>query len=118
MLYNHKYQFDSIDLVYNKILQYEKAQWGPHDDQLACLDWLTNDELYRESELLFERQRKLNPRCLLDHPISECMIPTLFIAVSTILSLYRDTNELLDKYRYILKYYLLMNQCGFIVTKS
>lgn len=101
--------------VYTHLLGHENRGWDELDDFVEYLDYLTNDELHRESDVLYSQHRGVAVKCQQKHKKEECFIPLLVDAVGAIIELYKETNHLPIKNKYILQYYLAMNQANMIV---
>jgi hypothetical protein len=101
--------------VYRQFMASEESRgWEPIDDYLDFLEYLDNDQLHREADVILEQHKGLNVKCEKDHPQVECLVPKLLEAAAAILDLYRETGELHKKNKYILQYYLACNQAGMI----
>lgn len=104
-----------VTKVYTHLLSHEKRGWDELDDYVDYLDHLTEDELYRESEVLYSQHQGVAVKCQQQHKREECFIPLLIEAVGAILDLYRECGNLHIKNKYILQYYLAMNQADMII---
>lgn len=109
-------QKDAVTIVYNRFMDQEGRGWDQLDDTLDLLEYLDDDQLYREASVLYSYQEHKNPRCPQDHHKSKCFIPVVIEAVSAILELYQDSPTMHPKNRYILQYYLAISQSEGIVT--
>lgn len=109
-------QRKTVTKVYNHLLDNEKRGWDGLDDYIDCLDYLEDDQLYREADVLHQQHSKGIVRCQQDHPRENCFIPLLVEASSAILELYKETNSMHPKNKYILQYYLAMQQVGMIIV--
>jgi hypothetical protein len=92
------------------------AQWTHIDDQMEALDWLSDDQVCVEAEVIYNKQKDGNPRCIMDHEPSKCMVPLIIEAVQVILKLNKETGFLHYKNRFILQYYLLLSHIGEIIS--
>lgn len=102
--------------VYRHFIERENTPWTPMDDLLDYLEYLDDDQLHREADVIYLMQINRNPRCERDHEKSACFIPVLIDAIVAILDLYKDTNQLHKNNRYILQYYVACSQMGGIIT--
>lgn len=101
--------------VYNHFLENERRGWDMLDDYIVYLDFLDNDQLHREADVAYCNHTMMEVKCSQDHPREKCFIPVLIEAVGAILELYKDNGNLHEKNKYILQYYLAMNQSGMIL---
>lgn len=102
--------------AYNHLLENEKRGWDGLDDYMDYLEYLDDDQCHREADVIYEQHVRREARCAQDHPVEKCFIPVLLEAVGAILELYKETNNLHIKNRYILEYYLAMQQAGMIIV--
>lgn len=110
-------QVRNVANVYRRLMLHEEGRgWTKLDDDMAHLSYLDDDELVREAEVAFCHHDGKNPRCPKDHDIRECFIPTLIDAVTAILDLYRETENLHVNNRYVIECYLAIDQQGSIVA--
>lgn len=108
-------QVKTVVQVYNHLLENEKRGWDGLDDYMDYLEYLDNDQLHREADIVYCNHSTGTVRCQQDHAREKCFIPIMVEAVGAILELYKETNNLHDKNRYILQYYLAMNQAQMIL---
>lgn len=113
-----KDQSKTVIQVYNHLLENEKRGWDGLDDYMDYLEYLDNDQLHREADVVYMQHRNGPVKCKQEHAIEQCLIPIMVEAVGAILELYKETNNLHDKNRYILQYYLAMNQADMIVMDA
>lgn len=106
----------NVERVYEHLLARENRGWDGLDDSLDLLEYLEDDQLYRESEVALLAHSSGNVRCSVDHKNEECFIPLIVQAAAAIVALYKDTNDLDIKNKYILQYYLAMNEAEMIVV--
>lgn len=104
--------------VYNHLLENEKRGWDGLDDYIDYLEYLDNDQLHREVDVLYFYHSRGPVRCQQNHAREKCFIPIMIDAVGAIINLYKETGNLHEKNRYILQYYLAMNQAEMIVVGS
>lgn len=102
--------------VYIHLLGHENRGWDELDDFVDYLEFLTEDELYRECDALYSTHSGIEVRCHQKHDKKDCLIPLLIEAVAAILELYREAPTLHAKNKYILHYYLAMYQANMIVV--
>lgn len=103
--------------VYRRFAESEDRPWDSLDDNLWPLEWLDNDQLHRECDVLLEKHRQGKPRCDVEHKKeNECFVPTIIDAVVAILDLYKKTGYMHKNNRYILEYYLALTQIGMIIS--
>ena len=107
-----------VTKVYNHLLESEKRGWDGLDDYIDYLEYLSDDQLHREADVIFEIHSRGRTKCQQDHPIENCFVPILVEAVSAILELYKETNSMHPKNKYILQYYLAMQQADMIVVEG
>ena len=109
-------QIKNITYVYAKFLESEAMGWSSIDDYLEMLEFLDDDQLYRECEVLYSEHKNRNMGCEYDHKSgSICLVKNILEAVESILNLYQETNDLHIKNRYILCNYLALSQSGKII---
>lgn len=112
-----KDQQEVVSQVYRRFYDADAndKNWTNIDEQMHMLDWLDDNQLIVEAAVLYQIQTAGEPRCNQKHPITECFIPLVIDAVTSILDLFAETGSLHEKNRFILQYYLAMSQVGFIV---
>lgn len=101
--------------VYNHLIENEKRGWDGLDDYMDYLEYLDNDQLHREVDIIHSQHKVGLVRCHQNHAREKCFIPIMVDAVGSILELYKETGNLHEKNKYILQYYLAMNQANMIV---
>lgn len=109
-------QIKNITYVYVTLMNSEGKGWDEYDDSLEIVEWLDNDQLMRESDLLYSYHKNKNIRCA----YKECNIETCFVknileAVESIIELFEETKDLHVKNRYILCNYIALCQGGHII---
>lgn len=107
-----------VTQAYNHLMEKEARGWDGLDDQLCYLEDLNDDELHVEACVVNQKHANGKVRCEQKHPIEHCFIPMLVDAASAIIELYAETNSLHPKNRYILQYYISMQQVGMIVSDT
>lgn len=107
-------QVKNITEVYSRFIKSEHREWGVLDDTLCYLEYIEDDQIYKESSILFWKHRD-GATCDISHPIEECFVPLILNAVEAILGLYEETRDMHPNNRYILEYYLALSQIGTIV---
>lgn len=113
-------QKKNITYLYGKFIESEArgnyAIWSEIDDYLAMLEYLDDDQIYRESEALYSIHRTKKMGCPRVHKDgSVCFAVNVLEAVEAITDLYKIENYLAPSNRYILCYYLALCQDGQIV---
>lgn len=110
-------QVKIVTRVYNKFFESEtSSSWTEIDHYLSLLEFIDDDQLFRESDVLYSAHNRGIPTCDLNHPREECFIPIIMDAVKAILDLYKETNYLHKNNRYILQYYLALSQAQMILV--
>ncbi len=104
-----------VVLVYTHLLDKEDRGWDGLDDCMDLLEYLDNDQLHREADVVHSVHSRGAVRCQQDHAKEKCFIPLLVESVGAILELYKETGSLHEKNRYILQYYLAMQQANMIL---
>ena len=107
-----------VTQAYNHLMEREGRGWDGLDDLMDYLDYLDDDQLHREADVVHEQHSRGKVKCHQDHPIENCFIPMLVDAAGAILELYKETNFLHVKNRYVLQYYLAMQQTNMIVFEG
>jgi len=106
-----------VTYVRSHLLKNEERGWDALDNYILYLEYLDNDQLHREADVVYSEHNKGRVRCEnKQHPREQCFIPDLHEAVGIILGLYKETGQLHDKNRYILQYYLAMTHAKMIVV--
>jgi hypothetical protein len=106
-------QSKNITYLYTKFLESEVKTWTSLDSFLELLEFLDDDQIYRECEVLYSFHRVKNMGCPYDHGVGvTCFVPRVLEAVESILELYKDTGNLHPKNRYVLVTYLGLCQDG------
>lgn len=96
--------------VYNHLISKEERPWGALDDFLEYLGFLSDDEVYREADVINEIYSRNHSK---ENPQGK-FIPYLIEASSAISELYMETNSLHTKNRYILQYLIAMHQADLL----
>jgi hypothetical protein len=103
-------QNKEISIVYDRFLESEDRGWDDIDTYMELLEYLENDQLHREADVLYTKHSLGKVRCMEDHAEEKCVVPHILSAVSSILDTFKDTGKLSKKKRYILQYYLALDQ--------
>ena len=103
-------QANTINRDYRHLLKHENRGWDGLDDYIGYLEYLDDDQLHREADVIFAFHSKVNVKCTQDHPKEQCFIPILVEAAGAILEYYKDVGKLSERHKYILQYYLSMEQ--------
>lgn len=112
-----KKQKDAVDLTYTLFIKSEtREDWSEFDDFMEALDWLSNEELFREASIILEMHIKGDPRCKSNHPREKCVVPKMIEGVDAILNSYEQMGLMDDQFRNILKYYLALTQEGSVLS--
>jgi hypothetical protein len=112
-----KEQYKVVMQVYLHLLENEKRGWDGLDDYMEYLDYLDNDQIHRESDVIYSHHSRGNVRCQQNHSKEKCFVPLIVEAVGAILELYKETGNMHEKNRYVLAYYLSMNQAQLILME-
>ena len=110
-----KDQVKTVVFVYNRLMENEKRGWDAIDDYMDWLEYLDDDQLHREVDVMYEIHGRQQVKCSKDHGKEECLIPMLLEAVGAIIDLYKETGDLHEKNKYILQYYLALTQSDMII---
>lgn len=108
----------NITFVYDKLLACETKGWAEVDEFMVYLEWLDNDQLYREADVLYSKHKDKKIGCPYesDHrPGYFCLVVFILEAVECILKLYKENTYLTESNRYILCNYLALQQAGQLV---
>ena len=106
-------QIKNITYVYSKLLESELKGWSTIDDYLELTEWLDNDQLYRECEVLYSvHKTKKMGYPYLHAEGTVCFVVGILEAVEAILGLYMETGSMHIRNRYILCNYLALCQDG------
>lgn len=108
-------QARNLAQVYRELMDIEHGDWDEVDEYISLLDELDTNQIHREADVVLEQHSRGNPRCPVDHPDSECFIPSIIEAVTAILDLYKEENYMHKNNEYILKYYLAITHAGTII---
>lgn len=96
-------------------MENEANGWDQIDDDMGKLDWLDDDQLHREADVMLEIHGRGEPHCAKEHDTSECFIPILIEACGLITELYKETGYLHKNNRYVLQNYLAIGNAGIII---
>lgn len=113
-----KEQTEIVKQAYSHLLDSEKRGWDGLDDYIDYLDYLNDDQLHREADVIYSYHITGMPRCSQNHAREKCFIPVLVEAAGAILELYKETGNLHEKNKYVLQYYLAMNQANMILVDA
>lgn len=111
-----------VKLVFSRFMESERVNeksertdWGEIDYALEYFEWMTDDELIRESKIIYDIHKKGKIfRCYDSHKYEECFAPFILEAVGSILDLLDNTEILHPKNRYILLYYMSLTETKMI----
>lgn len=102
--------------VYNFFMESEPKGWTAIDDYLEMLEYLDDIQLCKESEVLYSYHENKNMGCPYTHKSgATCFVKFILESVEAIVELYKETNNLHIKNRYILCYYLALSHDGQII---
>lgn len=105
-----------VSQVFRQFASSEELGWGELDDNLCLLEYLDDDQLHREADVLLTKHQRGNPECRVKHDKSACFVPKIIEAVSIILELYKETGNLHKNNKYVLQYYLALTQISHIIS--
>lgn len=111
-------QIKVVVQVYSHLMENEKRGWDGLDEYLSHLEYLDDDQIHREADVIHSYHKNNVMRCNQEHPKEECLIPIMIESVGAIIDLFKETGNLHEKNRYILEYYLAMNQAQMILVES
>jgi hypothetical protein len=104
-------QARNIAYLFRKFLESEAKGWCALDDYLELLEYLDDDQLYREAEVLYSIHKTKNMGCSYIHKEgTKCWVVDILDAVEAITELYKETGNLHIKNRYVLANYLALCQ--------
>lgn len=109
---------ESKNLTYllTTFLDSEAKGWTSLDDFLEFLDYLNDDEIYREADALYSVHKNKKMGCRhLHKDETKCFILPILEGVESILNLYSETGNMHPNNRYILANYLALVQDGQIL---
>ena len=104
--------------VYTHLLEKENRGWDGLDDYLSYLEYLDDDQIHREADVIYSQHQNCTVKCPQNHSTDKCLMPIMVESVGAIIELFKDTGNLHEKNRYILEYYLAMNQSGMILVDA
>jgi len=110
-------QKELVRQAYSHLIGREDRGWDSLDDYIDYLEYLDDDQLSREAGVIYLSHAGA-VGCGENHPREECFIPVLVEASAAILDLYAESGSMHEKNKYILQYYLAMNQAGMIVAQD
>ena len=109
-------QVKNITHIYTKLMEAELKGWTNLDNFLELLEFLDDDEIYREAEALYSVHKTKKMGCPYIHKEGTvCFVVGILEAVEAITDLYQETGNLHPKNRYLLCNYLALCQDGQIV---
>lgn len=110
-------QAKTVTYLYDRFMESEKKGWTNLDDYLEILEWLDDQEIYRECDALYSIHKNKKMGCPYEHTNDTiCFVVRILEAVEAITDLYRETENLHPRNRYILAHYLALCQDGQIVS--
>lgn len=114
-------QAKNVALVYRRFIASEKfgicggeGMWDGLDDYMDQLEYLDDNQLHREADVVLMGHKQGKPDCGQNHTQSECFISQIVDAVDAILEQYKETGNLHKNNKYILQYYLAISQAGMV----
>lgn len=111
-------QVKIVSRTYNHLIESEKRGWDVLDDYIDYLEYLDDDQLHREADVVHYSYANVPLRCPQEHSKEKCFVPLLVEAVGYIIELYKERGSLHEKNKYILHYFLAMHQAEMIVVES
>ena len=112
-------QIKNLTYVFTSLMASEKNGWTDLDEYMVLLEWLDSDQLYRECDALYSIHKNEKMGCPYIHSEGTiCFVANVLEAVEAILELYRETNNLHVKNRYVLCNYLALCQDQQILIMS
>lgn len=108
-------QIKNITYVYDKLMNSESIGWAEIDDALELVEYLDDDQLYRECDVLYVYQQSKTIVSVYEDTRATNFVKNILDASEAILNLYDETGNMHPKNRYILSYYLALCQVGQIV---
>ncbi len=94
-------------------MESEVKGWAALDDHLEVLEWLDDDQLYREAEVLYSVHKNKKMGCPYKHTEGTiCFAINILEAVEAITELYQETGSLHPRNRYVLSYYIALCEDG------
>lgn len=104
-----------VKIVYNRFIESEEEGiWTDLDNNLEMVGWLSDIELFRETQFKHTYHAEGIFKCNQKHEQQHCFAPTILDSVGIILDLYYETREMHPKNRYVLEYYLAMSEMKMI----
>lgn len=111
-------QAQVVEIVYDKFLEGEMTvSWDALDDQMIYLDYLSNNQLWLESNVLHREHTVTGTvRCSQEFCNQGCYAQTIVEAVGHIILENQPYGvSLTTKHRYVLEQYLALSQLNYIV---
>lgn len=109
-------QIKNITHIYSTLMDAEKKGWTNLDDYMELLEFLDDDQLHRECDVLYSIHKTKKMGCPSGHEDgSKCFVVDFLEAIEAITDLYKETGNLHIKNRYLLCNYLTLCQDGQIV---
>jgi hypothetical protein len=106
----------NLTYLFNQFLKCEEKGWTELDDFLDILDYLDDDQLCKESAVLFSFHKNKNMGCPYKHATgTQCFVKPILEGVEAILNLHDETGNLHINNRYILLHYLALSETGNII---
>lgn len=108
-------QENDLKEIYRSLISNDyKRDWKPIDDRLYELDFLSDEEIVKETEIQIYNHSLGEVMCKEEHNGKICLMPTLLRAVDAICESWNETQDLVPKCRYILQNYLAISHLGII----
>jgi hypothetical protein len=110
-------QVKTVTYIYGLLMASEIKEWEKIDEYLQALEWLSYFQLCNECEALYSIHQDNHLVCpYIEGEESTHFIVSMLEAVEAITQLYRETEDLHPRNRYILCYYLALCQDGQLVS--
>lgn len=110
-------QFQTVEQVYVRFMEGEElAGWDEIDTQLEYLDYLDEEQIFREAsvQVIYHESGKVG--CNDEFCGQGCFAEIVVEAAEIICELFNNTGQLTPKHRYVLEYYLALSQLKMIVS--
>jgi len=105
-----KDQARTVAHVYKKLIDMEGQGWSNLDSHMEMLEYLDDNQLYKEASILLRKHKEASFRPELDVPNPDLLVPMIVESVATILALYEKIGLMDEKCKYILQQYLALHQ--------
>lgn len=116
---------ETVEVLKNTFLKTETYGWNEIDNAMSMLEWIDDDQLCREVDVLLHIHLRGEPKCangnhkagkcVVPYPSGTCCVVPIITTAAYITQKYLGREPINDSDRYVLRYYLALSQAKLIL---